>query len=234
MGKTAGVLVLLCMLAVPAVATAQGRRRPRPPRPSPTAVYSVPVGNSPVIGAPDAKVTMVVSVDFSSPYSNRIRVALESLANKYGNDLRIVFKHFVVYPTRSTQPALAACAAHRQRKFLAMEQGIWQIPNKAYTVAKLEAVAKAVGLNMRRFRRDMKGRCKGIIKADRKLFTRLGARGVPASFTNGRFLSGAQPFSNFDRLVAEELRKANQRIRKGARKRTYYRNWIVKRGKRTP
>ena len=37
----------------------------------------------------------------------------------------------------------------------------------------------------------------------------LGARGTPAFFVNGRFLSGAQPLANFSALIDEELVKAN-------------------------
>ena len=36
----------------------------------------------------------------------------------------------------------------------------------------------------------------------------LGARGTPAFFINGRYLSVAQPFANFERLIDEELKKA--------------------------
>ena len=36
---------------------------------------------------------------------------------------------------------------------------------------------------------------------------RVGADGTPATFINGRFLSGAQPYEAFKRLVDEELAK---------------------------
>ena len=34
---------------------------------------------------------------------------------------------------------------------------------------------------------------------------KLGVTGTPAFFINGRFLSGAQPFESFKRLIDEEL-----------------------------
>ena len=36
----------------------------------------------------------------------------------------------------------------------------------------------------------------------------VGARGTPAFFINGRFLSGAQPVEAFAKLIDEELEKA--------------------------
>ena len=36
----------------------------------------------------------------------------------------------------------------------------------------------------------------------------VGATGTPATFVNGRFLSGAQPYEAFKKLIDEELAKA--------------------------
>jgi protein-disulfide isomerase len=37
---------------------------------------------------------------------------------------------------------------------------------------------------------------------------KLGVSGTPAFFVNGRFLSGAQPFSAFKSMIDEELGKS--------------------------
>lgn len=213
------------------------RPPPRPPRPYPssTAVYSVPVGQSPVIGRRDALVTIVVGVDFMSPYSDRIRATFETLHKKYANELRFVFKQFVVYNNRSTDAALAACAAHRQGKYFEMEHGIWTLSSSKRKGAHLEQLARRLKLNVRQFRRDMRGSfCRKRINDERAELQRVGARGVPASYVNGRYLTGAQPVSRFVTLIDEELRKARQRLRSGTQRRTYYRTWIVQRGRRNP
>jgi protein-disulfide isomerase len=36
---------------------------------------------------------------------------------------------------------------------------------------------------------------------------KLGVSGTPSFFVNGRFLSGAQPYASFARLIDEELAK---------------------------
>ena len=44
------------------------------------------------------------------------------------------------------------------------------------------------------------------IDEDKSEARRLGVTGTPGFFINGRFLSGAQPFSAFERMIDEELK----------------------------
>ena len=44
-------------------------------------------------------------------------------------------------------------------------------------------------------------------QADVAQASKLGVTGTPAFYVNGRFLSGAQPFTSFKRLIDEELAK---------------------------
>jgi len=48
---------------------------------------------------------------------------------------------------------------------------------------------------------------KARVSADTAEAARLGVTGTPAFFVNGRYLSGAQPFDNFARLIDAELAK---------------------------
>ncbi len=50
----------------------------------------------------------------------------------------------------------------------------------------------------------------------------LGARGTPAFFVNGRFLSGAQPFEAFKALIDEEMKEAEALVAKGTPKNDVY------------
>ena len=123
-----------------------------------------------------------------------------------------------MHPQTATEPALAACAAGQQGAFRAMEKGIWE---KAYgkgrdfSRSNIERIARGTKINMRQFRRDRDGICKGIIAKDQRDLTAVGTRGTPAFYINGRFLSGAQPIGKFKTLVDEELAKAKRRIRDG-------------------
>src|SRR5690606_2182796 len=87
------------------------------PRPEPTTVYSVPVEGSPYKGPEHAKVTIVKAFEFACPYCEKVRPTLNGLQEKYGKDIKIVYKHLIVHPQVATTPALAACAGHRQGKY---------------------------------------------------------------------------------------------------------------------
>ena len=47
------------------------------------------------------------------------------------------------------------------------------------------------------------------IADDLREASQLGITGTPSFFINGRYLSGAQPFANFKRMIDEALEKAS-------------------------
>ena len=93
--------------------------------------------------------------------------------------------------------------------------------------------ATELGLNMDKFKADMKGKCQQIVQKDMKDLQQLGVGATPSFFVNGRFLSGAMPIENFSALIDEELKKANERIQQGTAAAEYYQQWIVGKGQKT-
>ena len=156
--------------------------------------------------------------------------------NDYKGDIKIVYKHYVVHPGSATIPALASCAANRQGKFKKMYQLIW---DKGFDAGRnlgqenMDKLAKEAGLDMTKYKADMEGYCKTFIRKDQTDLAKVGARGTPAFFINGRFLSGARPVDQFKAIVDEELKKANDRIAKGTKVQDYYEEWVVKKGKKS-
>lgn len=216
---------------------AQRRRDPprRPGRPDPGAVYAVPTGGSPAHGPADALVTIVMATEFSCPFCHRVRPTLDELREEYGGDLRIVYKHFIVHPQRATTPALAACAAHKQGRHEAMEPLIWERGyerNRDLSEDNMKRIARDIGLDMARFEADMNGRaCREKLRKDQALMRRLGTRGTPNFYINGRPLAGAQPIDRFRALIDEERDKAKARIAEGTAPSDYYRRWVLGEGK---
>ncbi len=209
---------------------------PRPPGPNGTDVYSVPLGNSPYVGPRYAKVTIVKAFDFACPFCNRARQTMDQLRKEYGKNLRIVYKNLVVHAAIATLPAQAGCAAARQGKFADMHRLIY---DKAFTArqfdqAMMDQLATELGLDLDRFHADTSGPCVKVVQNDMALMSKLGVRGTPGFFINGRFLSGARPIDQFKPIIDEELDKANDRIRKGTRLRDYYDIWVVQKGKTSP
>ena len=234
-------------------AAQQPQRAPRP-EPDRAKTYSVSVDGDPFDGPADAKVTVVKAYDYACPYCERVRDTMEELRKKYGNDLRVVYKQFVVHPQVATAGALAFCAAAKQGKAHEMDVALWDKGFKGHQFDKDAAgeggasqkcweseagcpvvlgFAKELGLDEAKFKSDMKS-CQQQIQKDMRDLQALGVGATPSFFVNGRFMSGAMPIDNFTALADEELKKANETIQKeGIPAAQYYQKVVVERGQKT-
>lgn len=201
------------------------RKKPsvRPGRPDPAKRYRVDVGKSHVAGRKDALVTIIAFTDYQCPFCKRVQPTLEKLRSHYGRDIRIVHKHnpLPMHP-RAEPAAMAAEAAGRQGKFWQMHDKLYQ-DTRALTDENIERYAKELGLDMRKFKRDRSDSAlRDRIKAEQLQGTSVGARGTPAFFINGRFLSGAQPFESFENLIDEERSAAKKMVKQGTKRSKIY------------
>ena len=231
-----------------------GAAQQRPPRPEPdrAKTYAVPVDGDPFDGPADAKVTVVKAYDYACPYCEKVRDTMDDLRKKYGNDLRVVFKQYVVHPQTATAGALAVCAANKQGKFLQMDTLIWDkgfklrqfdkdIPAEAggqpqrcwdspAGCSLVVGFAQQLGLNVDQFKADMKGECQALIQKDQKDLSAFGVSATPSFFINGRYIPGAVALEQFVTIVDEELKKANERIQAGTPAASYYQQWVLDKG----
>lgn len=106
-------------------------------------------------------------------------------------------------------------AANAQGKFWAMHDKLFDNQQKLDR-ASIDGYAQAIGLNMGRFKADMDGhKYKDQIDTDSKRGSEVGASGTPMFFINGRPLSGAQPFEAFKTVIDEEVKHADEVLKKG-------------------
>ena len=125
--------------------------------------------------------------------------------------------------------ANATMCANEQGKFWEMHDAIFE-NNRALEDSNMADYAKKIGLDTGRFSACYKAnKYREQIQADQRTAVSLGARGTPAFFVNGRYLSGAQPFPAFDALIQEELKKAKG---SGIAKAEYYNKAIVGKGQK--
>ena len=76
-------------------------------------------------------------------------------------------------------------------------------------VAQLKRQAGEIGLDTAAFDECLdSGRHAAQVQADVEAGAGLGVTGTPAFLINGRFLSGAQPFEAFEKVIEDELRRA--------------------------
>lgn len=189
---------------------------PSPGRPDPAAYYKVPVGDAQTIGPDTALVTIVTWSDFQCPFCSRVSPTIDELRKDYGEDLRYAFKHNpLAFHTNARAAAIAAEAAGEQGKF-------WQMHDKLFanqrdlTEKNFVAWARELKLDVKQFKRDLSSATIAArVDAHQQEGNKLGARGTPAFFVNGRFLSGAQPAASFKVLIDEELGKAKAKVAAG-------------------
>jgi protein-disulfide isomerase len=217
--------------------------RPTRAQPKPDKTYSLAIHPAdPSDGASDALVTIVEGYEYGCPYCERVRTTMDELKKRYGKDLRWVGKQLVVHPTIATAPALAACAAHKQRKFAAMDRLLWEEGFKARKFDSsncwdssggcpvVDGFARKAGLDLKKFREDMKDSCRSWLRDNESALKRLGAMATPTFFINGRYMSGAMPADSFAAVIDEELTKAKTRVQQGTPRAGYYDKWVVDEG----
>ena len=209
-GELAGIRT--AMAEMPSrVAQAPARPNPRPQqanRPDPNRRYEISTEGSPARGPEAAKVTLVEFSDFECPFCGRVRPTLAQIEEEYGDDVRIVFKHLPLAMHPKAPAAHAASeAAHRQGKFWEMHDLIFD-NQREISDEKYQEWAGTLGLDLEKFNADRNSKeVKDRVQIDVRQAQGLNVRGTPGFFVNGRFLSGAQPFEAFKRLIDEELKE---------------------------
>ncbi len=200
----------------------------RKPAADDTTVYKVPVESADAVKGPnDALVTIVEFSEFQCPFCKRVGPTLKQVTDKYGKDVRIVFKHNPL-PFHKDAPSAskAALAAGAQGKFWEMHDKLFE-NQQALDDATIEKHAQELGLNIAKFKADWKSdKFQAQIDADQKLAQQIGAGGTPNFFVNGRKLVGAQPFESFDKLIGDELKKAQDLVAKGTPRARVYEETI--------
>ncbi len=188
----------------------------KPAGPPPSQVRKIATGNGPEKGAKNAKVTIVEFSDFQCPFCSRVEPTIKQVMDKYGNDVRIVWRNEPLpFHPNAMPTAEAAMAAGAQGKF-------WQMHDLMYSNQKdlgqaaYEKWAQQIGLDMSKFKADLAShKYQAAVKADADYAQSVGANGTPNFFIDGRQIVGAQPFEGFQKIIDEELAKAKELESKG-------------------
>jgi protein-disulfide isomerase len=204
--------------AAGAAPSGDDKPRPQPAQADPNLIYKVPVGSSPVKGPNTAKVTVVIFSDFQCPFCSRVEGTLKELEADYGKDIRFVWKNNPLpFHPQAMPAALAAMAAGEQGKF-------WEYHDKLFANQQnlneqaYEQYAKELGLNEGKWKAAFSSKkYEAGIKEDMALAEKLGARGTPSFFINGKPLRGAQPKESFKAVIDKEMERANAALKAGTK-----------------
>jgi protein-disulfide isomerase len=229
-GAIVGFAVGQHVTAKPGTPVKQANALPPPAAlpPGSDQIYKVALGDAPQLGDENAKVTIVEWSDFQCPYCGRVIETIHQIEKNYGGDVRLVFKQNPL-PMHPNAPyaAKAALAAHKQGKFWPMHDKLFEANNShqpdALAQAKVDEMARSLGLDMDKFRKDVEApETAQIIQNEQAQAMRLGAAGTPAFFINGARLSGAQPYDAFKAVIDAQLKRANQVLATGVPRKDLY------------
>lgn len=185
------------------------------------AARSVSIDDDPILGDPNARVTIVEFSDYQCEFCRIFwKNTLPQLRQEYidTGKVRLVFRDFPqsVHPEARMAAMGAQCAAD-QGKY-------WEYHDKVFSEQDrrgkerqvvrfkrddLKQWAAEIGLDPATFNPCLdSSRHRREVSADQSDGEKLGVQGTPHFFINGRPLVGAYPFPAFQKLIEEELAKA--------------------------
>lgn len=168
--------------------------------------------NDPFLGNPDAPVTVVEFSDFQCPFCQRFHgETLPRIIDEYvkTGKVKFVYRDFPLSAIHgmAQKAAEAGECANEQGKFWEYHDLLF-LRQDQLGVMNFIQWAGELGLDSDRFANCLEsGKYSAEVEGDYRDGEAAGVKGTPANFINGRILEGALPFSKFQAIIEEELKK---------------------------
>ncbi len=171
-------------------------------------------GDEPQRGPDDALVTLIIFSDFQCPYCAKAVEPLDDAVADFGDDVRVLFKH---YPLPGHQKALPAAkmawAADQQGKFWEVHD--WLFEHKA-SLENFDAFAASIGLDVAKLKADAESQAAAdAIDSDHLSGGKAGAGGTPYFVVNGHRYSGTRGAGQWRTIIKHELGAAEALVDDG-------------------
>ena len=163
---------------------------------------------SPARGAARAAVTIVEFSDFECTFCAKVQETLRQVMERYGGNVRLVFKHLPSEGHRnSLEAARAAYCAGEQERF-------WQFHDALFASRNLSAevfgeIAGKLGLRREKFAACVGAEAsRAAVVRDIELARRYRIDSTPSFLINGRLVKGALTFAEFQSVIERELQQS--------------------------
>lgn len=201
--------------AVPSVQPAAPRPNVAQPTPElPGAQAEVAVGSLPAQGQVKAPVTIVEFSDYQCPFcASFFKDTLTKVKQDY-IDTGKVKLYLRDFPLTSIHPyaqkaAEAARCANEQNAFWKYHDKIFENQSQL-NQDQLKKWAADLGLDLAKFNNCLDSdKYQTAVQEDLQAGTKAGVNGTPAFFINGRRITGAQPFENFQQVIDAALKESS-------------------------
>ena len=176
-------------------------------------VADVTAGNLPFLGDANAPVEVVEWADFQCPFCGKFYSEVEDqIIKDYVNTgkVKFAYRDFAFLGDESKWAANAARCANDQGKFWQYHDYLFNNQNGenqgAFSKENLKKFAATLGLNTSKFNSCVDADTHATeVEADVQAGQSVGVNGTPATFVNGKLLSGAQPYDQFKQAIEAAL-----------------------------
>ena len=182
-----------------------------------TRVYRMGLGLPGHQRGPDtAPVTIIAWGDFQCPYCAKQAPMLAAIHRKYGDRVRIVFRHLaMLFHRQASLPHEASLAAADQGKFWAFHDALYRNPG-ALGRSDLERFASEAKLDLAKFRAALDDRrYRDLVVAEGAAAEALGVEGTPTLFVNGMPVVGSRDEAALAKIVDRHHELTAQAVKKG-------------------
>ena len=168
--------------------------------------------NRAALGDAKAPITIVEYSDFQCPYCRKGFETVGQIREKYGNKIRFIFKnlpldfHPMAMPAAKRFEAIAMQDSAKAYKF---HDEVFKNQDKLKDNGEkfLDSVAKQVGANVSKMKKDMDAaEIKQRIDKDIEEARRFGISGTPGFIVAGITLKGAYPINDFFEIIDRKLK----------------------------
>ena len=161
-------------------------------------------------GPRDAPVTIVEFSDFQCPYCKQAAISLKPVMERYGSNIRLVFKQMPlsIHPD-AFKAAQASVCASEQGKF-------WEFHDLLFSSGdlseqSLKKYALNLGLRMNEFNTCLGSETSAaVVRRDMQEAMRADVQGTPTFFVNGRIIRGIRNLDDFKNVIDQALQQEHK------------------------
>jgi protein-disulfide isomerase len=173
----------------------------------------IPLDDDPVMGSPDAPVTIVEYSEYLCPYCRRfVLETLPLIEEEYidTGKVKLIFRDFPVHGQPAVLIAMVAECAADQGKFWEMHMFLWERyeewSQSQDILATFQGYAEELGMDTEEFTSCLQeGTVVERIIEDYNIGVQDGVSATPAFLINGTAVRGALPFEEFQKVIDEKL-----------------------------
>ena len=161
----------------------------------------------PIKGPADAPVTIIYFADFACPFCNEMHNVWQQVFDEYGDNVRMVWKDMLIYPSSLGLHKAARCA-QLQGSFWPYYDQIWDYKFKNSETTGLVDIAKNIGLDTKFFTQ-----CLASVEIEQVVFgaaqqsLSVGVAEAPAYFIGDKYYSGYRDITEIRKIIDKQLGK---------------------------